>query len=334
MFVQKNSTWARRRARLSAGLGSAALAAALLSAAGATPASGALITSFSAGVLNDENVANPQSSDYFTQAGGNPDVAFTKFTLNASAGAAEFVRVDLPAGLAVNPQATPRCSAATVNACPANTQVGTTHVTIANIPLIGKETVRQGLQHDPGSRPPVGLRLRSDGRTAVRGSHRPRWRGPLLPLGRAPRRLRQLLDDQRHQQPARLPARKVRTGLLPDVPLSHFTLSLPMGPYSALGAGGELCGEKLTMSTTLVAQNGARLARHTQVAVTGCPGGGQGRSAAAALSGCASPPRASPPPRAVRACSRGRRAPSAATGAGAGARRARWSPTRTPLRGP
>ncbi len=141
MFVHHNAK-ARRLGRTAARLtAAAALALALLGAGGAAPAPAALITSFSAGVLNDENVANPQSADYFTQAGGHPDVAFTKFTLNTSDSPAEFVRVDLPAGLAVNPQATPRCSSATVTSCPANTQVGTTKVTIANIPLIGKETV-------------------------------------------------------------------------------------------------------------------------------------------------------------------------------------------------
>ena len=44
----------------------------------------ALITSFSAGVLVDENTASPQSADYATQAGGHPDVAFTKFTLDTT----------------------------------------------------------------------------------------------------------------------------------------------------------------------------------------------------------------------------------------------------------
>ncbi len=118
----------------------AALALALPAAAPAH-ASAALITSFSAGVLNDENSANPQSADYYTQAGGHPDVAFTTFTLDTSQSAVEAVRVDLPAGLTVNPQATPRCSAATVTSCPASTQVGRTNVTVSNIPLIGKETV-------------------------------------------------------------------------------------------------------------------------------------------------------------------------------------------------
>ncbi len=140
MFVQSNTS-ARLRARAAARLAVAVALALAGLGAGAGQASAALITSFSAGVLNDENVANPQSSDYFTQAGGHPDVAYTKFTLNTSDSAAEFVRVDLPAGLTVNPQATPRCSSATVTSCPANTQVGTTKVTIANIPLIGKETV-------------------------------------------------------------------------------------------------------------------------------------------------------------------------------------------------
>ena len=104
-------------------------------------ASGSLITSFTAGVLNDESTVSPQSSDYYTQAGGHPDVAFTKFTVDTSAGAVETVRVDLPAGLAVNPQAIPRCNAATVTTCPADTQVGKTSVTIANIPIVGKQTV-------------------------------------------------------------------------------------------------------------------------------------------------------------------------------------------------
>ncbi len=101
MFVQSNTS-ARRRGRTAARLAAAAALALAGLGAAAGQASAALITSFSAGVLNDENVANPQSSDYFTQAGGHPDVAFTKFTLNTSDSAAEFVRVDLPAGLTVN----------------------------------------------------------------------------------------------------------------------------------------------------------------------------------------------------------------------------------------
>jgi hypothetical protein len=102
-----------------------------------------LITSFSAGVLVDENVANPETKDFATQAGSHPEVAYTKFTLDTSQGSGEEVRVDLPAGLSVNPQATPQCSAAgtTLGSCPASSRVGTATVTIANVPLLGKQTV-------------------------------------------------------------------------------------------------------------------------------------------------------------------------------------------------
>lgn len=105
-------------------------------------ATAGLVTSFTAGVLVDENTANPQPSDYATQAGGHPDVAFTKFALNTSLGSAEAVRVDLPPGLTVNPQAIPKCSATgtTLNACASDTQVGTSTITVANVPLFGTQT--------------------------------------------------------------------------------------------------------------------------------------------------------------------------------------------------
>ena len=132
-------SWRRNRGRFAV----AALTLVLLAGAPARASATSLITSFSAGVLVNENTANPQTSDYATQAGAHPDVAFTKFTLDTSLGSAESVRVDLPPGLSVNPQAIPRCSATgtTLNTCPASSRVGTSTVTIANIPLIGKQTV-------------------------------------------------------------------------------------------------------------------------------------------------------------------------------------------------
>ncbi len=119
------------------------LALLLLALAPAGADATSLITSFSAGVLVDENTANPQNSDFATQAGSHPDVAFTKFTLDTSLGSAQDVRVDLPPGLAVNPQAIPRCSASgtTLSTCPSDTRVGTSTVTIANVPVLGKQTV-------------------------------------------------------------------------------------------------------------------------------------------------------------------------------------------------
>jgi hypothetical protein len=62
----------------------------------------------------------------------------------------------------------------------------------------------------------------------------------------------------------------------PDVPFSTFELTLPQGPYSALatdvpaGAHYSLCGQKLSMPTELVAQNGAVIDQSTAVSITGC----------------------------------------------------------------
>ncbi|HEY1689126.1 MAG TPA: hypothetical protein VGF95_09720 [Solirubrobacteraceae bacterium] len=58
---------------------------------------------------------------------------------------------------------------------------------------------------------------------------------------------------------------------LPDVPVSSFKLTLPVGPHSALGANGSLCSKTLTMPTTIVAQNGKQVTQNTKVNVTECP---------------------------------------------------------------
>jgi hypothetical protein len=122
---------------------SAATAAAALGIAPSSARAASLITSFTAGVLVDENTSNPQESDYATQAGSHPDIAFTKFTLNTGLGSTETVRVDLPPGLSVNSNAIPRCNAAgtALNTCPSDTRVGTATVTIAKIPIVGSETL-------------------------------------------------------------------------------------------------------------------------------------------------------------------------------------------------
>jgi hypothetical protein len=71
-----------------------------------------------------------------------------------------------------------------------------------------------------------------------------------------------------------------RTGILssafetlPDVPISSFALNLPTGPHSVLtdNHNGTLCGSHLAMPTTIVAQNGARIAQSTKIAVGNCP---------------------------------------------------------------
>lgn len=58
---------------------------------------------------------------------------------------------------------------------------------------------------------------------------------------------------------------------IPDVPVSSFTLSLPIGPHSALAANGNLCTGRLVMPTTIVAQNGKQVKQSTTISVTGCP---------------------------------------------------------------
>ncbi len=64
---------------------------------------------------------------------------------------------------------------------------------------------------------------------------------------------------------------------VPDAPISSFELKLPEGPHSGLAAvvpakaKGSLCGQTLTMPTTLTGQNGAVVKQNTKIAVTGCP---------------------------------------------------------------
>ncbi len=62
---------------------------------------------------------------------------------------------------------------------------------------------------------------------------------------------------------------------VPDAPISTFETVLPEGPHSALAAvlphnSYDMCGQALTMPTTIVAQNGAQLTQTTKVAVSGC----------------------------------------------------------------
>jgi hypothetical protein len=81
---------------------------------------------------------------FFEQSGGHPQVGFTQFTIEDEPGPLlgqipvgnlKTVRVDLPAGLSVNPQATPQCDLSAVGhpeSCPPSTKVGTSEVTATN----------------------------------------------------------------------------------------------------------------------------------------------------------------------------------------------------------
>jgi hypothetical protein len=85
---------------------------------------------------------------FFEQAAGHPQVGFTQFIvkhttteivppvkLEEPVGDIKTVRVDLPVGLSVNPQATPQCPQATFEAspstCPAGSNVGTSYAVAA-----------------------------------------------------------------------------------------------------------------------------------------------------------------------------------------------------------
>jgi hypothetical protein len=57
---------------------------------------------------------------------------------------------------------------------------------------------------------------------------------------------------------------------VPDVPVNTFEIYLPEGPYSALAANGDLCKQKLSMGTELVAQDGASIHQSTPIGVTTC----------------------------------------------------------------
>ena len=66
-------------------------------------------------------------------------------------------------------------------------------------------------------------------------------------------------------------------GSVPDAPIGSFELKLPVGPHSGLAAvvpakaKGNLCGQALSMPTTMTGQNGAVLKQSTKIAVSGCP---------------------------------------------------------------
>src|SRR5690242_3629224 len=105
----------------------AALAAALICGAFALPATATAdfgVADFDAGVCNHDVESNDQCtrdtpSYWFRTAGGHPQFGITDFRFNTNNdllgtpdGNVKDVHVDLPVGLSVNPEATPKCETA------------------------------------------------------------------------------------------------------------------------------------------------------------------------------------------------------------------------------
>jgi hypothetical protein len=103
---------------------------------------------FQAGTCATDGVYPVQCSpdsppaQWFTVAGGHPEIGFTQYMVKREAeapflpvGSPKTIRVDLPPGLTVNPQATEQCPLAVFQAdeteCPASSEIGREEVTVA-----------------------------------------------------------------------------------------------------------------------------------------------------------------------------------------------------------
>jgi hypothetical protein len=104
------------------------------------------VSKFDAGTCTKNSESPPgsqctrdSSTDYwYTQAAGHPQWGITDFAFNTNSDLAQTpdgnvknVHVDLPVGLSVNPEATPKCTTAQLEAqaCPADSAVGTNYIT-------------------------------------------------------------------------------------------------------------------------------------------------------------------------------------------------------------
>jgi hypothetical protein len=101
------------------------------------------VAKFDAGTCTKNAEPAPQCTrdstpDYwYAQAGGHPQWGITDFAFNTAGllsmpdGNVLDVHVDLPVGLSVNPEATPKCTTAQLeaSACPAASEVGTNYIT-------------------------------------------------------------------------------------------------------------------------------------------------------------------------------------------------------------
>jgi hypothetical protein len=121
----------------------AALVCATATLSAPAPAGAFAVTKWEAGTCTENSETAPcnaeTTSRYYTQAAGHPNYGITDFRFKttgpsgseAPEGNVKRVRVDLPAGLSVNPYATPRCKLSELegSGCPADSQVGEVQLT-------------------------------------------------------------------------------------------------------------------------------------------------------------------------------------------------------------
>jgi hypothetical protein len=142
----------RRSARNAVGItGALALVALLCAAFGASSASAIGIAKWEAGTCATASCTYAGApAEFFAQAAGHPNYGVTDFTLSASGeqDQAKRVKVELPEGLNVNPQATPQCPVETflADGCSSASQVGESSVTTElEVPLVGGIPVLGGV---------------------------------------------------------------------------------------------------------------------------------------------------------------------------------------------
>ncbi|HEY2054420.1 MAG TPA: hypothetical protein VGH14_10840 [Solirubrobacterales bacterium] len=125
----------RTSARNVVGIAGALALIALLSAAlGASSASAFSITNWEAGTCSVPGCTYHGSpKEFFAQAAGHPPDGVTDFSVEGENDPPKRVKVELPAGLNVNPQAVPQCAVETFQAdgCSGGSQVGESTVTSA-----------------------------------------------------------------------------------------------------------------------------------------------------------------------------------------------------------
>src|ERR1700744_4392534 len=128
----------RRSARNSVGVAvTTALLALLVAAFGAGPAAAIEVPKWEAGAWIAEGCTYGGSTrEYFTQAAGHPNFGVPDFEFKG--GTPRTIRVDLPPGLNVNPQAVPQCPKATFETNPllcATSAIGKSEVTSSVLPF-------------------------------------------------------------------------------------------------------------------------------------------------------------------------------------------------------